>query len=180
MLSQTTGARLREAILADLPRLHREDAHLGSLNISVCTKGGRSGASTLRWIIANKHMNKALLLAREVSPPGSRNLLARGESYAVILNQTVLPAREALHGHGWKGFHELRATYACECYEHLTGHAAPVHGGKGYRIDGNFDQQTRQQISTEIGHFRVNVVSPYIGVRSREIFLDYVCRKWRS
>jgi hypothetical protein len=36
--------RLREAILADLPRLQREAEQLGSINIQDDTKGGRSGA----------------------------------------------------------------------------------------------------------------------------------------
>ncbi|WPE29116.1 hypothetical protein PshuTeo1_48820 [Pseudomonas hunanensis] len=43
MLARTTGMRLREAILADLPRLHREAEYLGRINIQDGTKGGRSG-----------------------------------------------------------------------------------------------------------------------------------------
>lgn len=42
-LVRATGMRLREAILADLPRLHREAEHLGRINIQDGTKGGRSG-----------------------------------------------------------------------------------------------------------------------------------------
>ncbi|MGE8306049.1 MAG: integrase domain-containing protein [Pseudomonas kermanshahensis] len=166
LLARATGMRLREAILADLPRLHHEAKHLGRINIQDGTKGGRSGASAPRWIIANEQVNAALRLASEASPPGSHNLLARGESYAVFLNQIVLPSREILHEHGLKGFHELRAAYACERYEQLTGHAAPVHGGKGYRFDANLDQQARRQISLELGHNRVDVISAYIGGRT--------------
>ena len=44
LLARETGMRLREAILADLPRLHREAEHLGRINIQDGTKGGRSGA----------------------------------------------------------------------------------------------------------------------------------------
>src|SRR3546814_5897729 len=79
--------RLREAILADLPRLHREAEHLGRINIQDGTKGGRSGASAPRWIMANEAVKAALLLARKASPTGSRNLLARDESYAAFLQQ---------------------------------------------------------------------------------------------
>jgi len=78
----------------------------------------------------------------------------------------VLPARETLHAHGLKGFHELRAAYACERYEQLTGHAAPVNGGHCYRIDRDLDEQARQQISLELGHNRIDVVSAYIGGRT--------------
>jgi len=166
MLARTTGMRLREAILADLPRLHREAKHLGRINIQDGTKGGRSGASAPRWIIATEQVNAALQLARDASPPRSRNLLARDESYAAFLQQTVLPARETLHEHGLKGFHELRAAYTCERYEQLTGHAAPVNGGHCYRIDRGLDQQARQQISLELGHNRIYVVSAYIGGRA--------------
>ena len=158
--------RLREAILAELPRLHRKAERLGRINIQDGSKGGRSGASAPRWIVANEAAKAALQFARKASPTGSRNLLARDESYAAFLQQTVLPARETLHAHGLKGFHELRAAYACERYEQFTGHPAPVNGGHCYRIDRDLDQQARQQISLELGHYRVDVVSAYIGGRA--------------
>ncbi len=164
--TRTTGMRLREAILADLPRLHREAKHLGRINIQDGTKGGRSGASAPRWIIATEQVNAALQLAREASPVDSRNLLHRTETYAAFIQRTVLPAREILHKHGIKGFHELRAAYACERYEQLTSRTAPINDGHGDRIDRDLDHWARQQISVELGHFRIDVVSAYIGGRS--------------
>lgn len=166
MLTRTTGMRLREAILADLPRLHREAESLGQINIQDGTKGGRAGASAPRWITANEDVKAALLLAREASPVGSRNLLHRAESYASFLQLTVLPTREILHKHQLKGFHELRAAYACKRYEHLTGYAAPVSGGHRDRINPDLDRQARLQISLELGHNRIDVVSAYIGGRA--------------
>jgi len=166
LLARTSGMRLREAILADLPRLQREAEHLGRINIQDGTKGGRSGASAPRWVVANEAVKAALQLARHASPTGSHNLLARDESYAAFLQQTVLPARETLHEQGLKGFYELRAAYACERYEQLTGHAAPVNGGHCYHIDRDLDQQARQKISIELGHNRIDVVSAYIGGRA--------------
>jgi len=165
-LARETGMRLRETILADLPRLQREAEHLGRINIQDGTKGGRSGASAPRWIAANAEVKAALQSARHAAPTGSRNLLARDESYAAFLQQTVLPARQMLHEQGLKGFHELRAAYACERYEQLTGHAAPINGGHCYRIDRDLDQQARQQISLELGHNRIDVMSAYIGGRT--------------
>lgn len=41
LLARRTGMRLREAILADLPRLHREAEHLGRINVQDGTKGVR-------------------------------------------------------------------------------------------------------------------------------------------
>ncbi|MFK0269838.1 integrase domain-containing protein [Pseudomonas asiatica] len=165
MLARTTGMRLREAILADLPRLQREAERLGRINIQDGTKGGRSGASAPRWVIASEQFKAALLLARKASPAGSRNLLEQDESYAVFLQRTVLPAREILHAYGLKGFHELRAAYACERYEQLTGQAAPVLGGHGLDLNRGLDQWARQLISLELGHNRIDVVSAYIGGR---------------
>lgn len=164
-LARATGMRLREAILADLPRLQREAKHLGRINIQDGTKGGRAGASAPRWIIANNEVKAALQMARHASPPHCRNLLAQGESYAAFLQQTVRLARETLHEQGLKGFHELRAAYACDRYEQLTSHLAPVNGGYCYRIDRGRDQEARRQISLELGHKRIDVVSAYIGGR---------------
>lgn len=42
--------RLREAILADLPRLSREAEACDKINIQDGTKGGSAGASASRWI----------------------------------------------------------------------------------------------------------------------------------
>lgn len=163
MLARTTGMRLREAVLANLPRLHHEAELLGRINIQDGTKGGRSGASAPRWIIANEEVKASLQLARNASPIGSHNLLHRAETYATFLQRTVLPAREILHKHGIKGFHELRAAYACERYTQLTSRAAPVNDSLGYHINPDLDRWARQQISLELGHYRIDVVSAYIG-----------------
>jgi hypothetical protein len=49
-LVRATGMRLREAILADLPRLKREAEHYDKINIQDGTKGGRGGATAPRWM----------------------------------------------------------------------------------------------------------------------------------
>ncbi|PAA08497.1 integrase domain-containing protein [Pseudomonas fragi] len=164
-LARDTGMRLREAILADLPRLQREARQLDKINIQDGTKGGRSGASAPRWIAVTDQIRGALDRAWEASPSGSRNLLAPNESYKVFMQSVVRPARDILHEHGLKGFHELRAAYACERYEQLTGLNAPVNGGRVHREDRELDQRARQQISHELGHNRIDVVSAYIGGR---------------
>jgi hypothetical protein len=164
-LAREAGMRLREAILADLPRLQREAQQLGKINIQDGTKGGRSGASAPRWVAVTDQVLDALNTASAVSPSGSRNLLASDESYKDFMRAVVRPARDLLHEHGLKGFHELRAAYACERYEQLTGFPAPVNGGRGHREDRELDQRARQQISHELGHNRIDVVSAYIGGR---------------
>ena len=164
-LAREAGMRLREAILADLPRLQREAQRLGKINIQDGTKGGRSGASAPRWIAVTDQIRGALDWAGATSPNGSRNLLAPDESYKDFMQAVVRPARDLLHEQGLKGFHELRAAYACERYEQMTGFPAPVNGGRVHREDRELDQRARQQISHELGHNRIDVVSAYIGGR---------------
>lgn len=129
LLARATGMRLREAILADLPRLSREANDLGRINIQDGTKGGRAGGSAPRWITVNDHVRGALGFARQVSPVDSRNLIAPHESYVNVLQEIIRPARAILHAHNLRGFHELRAAYACDRYEQITQHRAPINGG---------------------------------------------------
>ena len=165
-LARATGMRLREAILADLPRLKREAEQYGKINIQDGTKGGRSGASAPRWIRADDHIREALRFAEQVSPDGSRNLLAPNETYLDFQRGIVRPARDILHQYNLKGFHELRAAYACERYEQITHHPAPINGGHCYQLDRRLDQEARVQISYELGHNRIVVVAAYIDGRA--------------
>ncbi len=166
LLARATGMRLREAILADLPRLCREANDLGEINIQDGTKGGRAGASAPRWIAVDGKVRDALKFARQISSAGSRNLIAPHESYMSLLQQIIRPARDILHAHNLKGFHELRAAYACERYEQITQHRAPINGGHLCKVDRNLDREARKKISYELGHARVDVVAAYIGGRA--------------
>ncbi|MBI6944694.1 integrase domain-containing protein, partial [Pseudomonas putida] len=165
LLARATGMRLREAILADLPRLSREANDLGRINIQDGTKGGRAGASAPRWIAVDDHIRGALGYAQQVSPAGSRNLIEPHESYLNFLREIIRPARDILHAHNLKGFHELRAAYACERYQQITQHRAPINGGQCGKVDRHLDRETRKQISYELGHARIDVVAAYIGGR---------------
>lgn len=164
-LARATGMRLREAILADLPRLKREAEHYGKINIQDGTKGGRSGASASRWIRVDDHIHEALRFAEQASPRGSHNMLAPNERYLDFQRKIVRPARDFLHKHNLKGFHELRAAFACERYEQITQHPAPINGGRCHAIDPRLDREARLQISYELGHGRIEVVAAYIGGR---------------
>ncbi|MEY9332001.1 hypothetical protein ABH911_002312 [Pseudomonas protegens] len=164
-LARAAGMRMREAILADLPRLNREAECYGKINIQDGTKGGRSGASAPRWVEVEKHVSAALKFAKQVSPIGSRNLLAPNESYFSFQQKIVRPTRDILQALGLKGFHELRAAYACERYLQITNHLAPINGGRCYQLDQHLDQEARAKITNELGHRRIDVVSAYIGGR---------------
>ncbi len=163
LLARATGMRLREAILADLPRLSREANDLVRINIQDGTKGGRAGSSAPRWIAVDHHVQNALGYARQVSPAGSRNLIAPHENYLNVLQEIIRPTREVLHAHNLKGFHDLRAAYACERYEQFTQRRAPINGGQCSQVDRSLDRKARRQISYELGHGRIDVVAAYIG-----------------
>jgi integrase len=166
LLARATGMRLREAILADLPRLKREAEHYDKINIQDGTKGGRGGATAPRWITVDDYIRNALGFAEQVSPVGCRNLIAPNESYLNVLQEIVRPARDILHAHKLKGFHELRAAFACERYERITQHRAPINGGRCCELDPHLDREARKQISYELGHGRIYVVATYIGGRA--------------
>ena len=74
-------------------------------------------------------------------------------------------SREILHEYGLKGFHELRAAFACERYEQITQHRAPINGGHCYGVDRQLDREARIQVSYELGHGRIEIVAAYIGKR---------------
>jgi len=80
LLAPFMEMRLREAILADPPRLCREAKDLGRINIQNGTKGGRAGTSAPWWFVVDEHVRDALVFAAQVSPAGSRNMVAPSES----------------------------------------------------------------------------------------------------
>ncbi len=102
-------------------------------------------------------------MPEKVWPDGSRNLLAPNERYLDFLQGIVRSARDIFRKHNLKGLHELRAAYACERYEQISFHPAPINGGRCYQLDRHLDQGARVQISYEPGHGRIDVVSAYIG-----------------
>lgn len=146
--------------------MSREAESLAKINIQDGTKGGRAGASVPRWIKVDDHIRGALEFAKQVSPAGSRNLIASNESYLSILQEIARPARYTIHARSLKGFHELRAAYACERYDQITQHRAPINGGECCQLDPRLDREVRQQFSYELGHGRIDVIAAYSGGRT--------------
>jgi hypothetical protein len=168
-LARSTGMRLREAILADLPRLRSESEKYALINIQDGTKGGRGGAHAPRWVPVTKAVRDAIEFALDMSPVGSRNLLAIDETYIGFINRVVKPSRKIIHQYRFRGFHELRAAYACERYQQLVGRPAPLisHAGGRASSDKVRVRHARQTISRELGHERIDVTNAYLGSESR-------------
>jgi hypothetical protein len=168
-LARACGMRLREAILADLPRLKREAANFKEINIQEGTKGGRRGKFAKRLIPVTDALRAAIDYALEVSPRSSRNLLSPSETYIAFLRKEVNRARTILKWHGIKGIHELRATYACSRYEQITGHPASIISKRKNLspIDKDIDKKARKTISHELGHVRAEVTNAYTGSNTK-------------
>jgi hypothetical protein len=168
MLARAAGMRLREAILADLPRLKREALRLGEINIQDGSKGGRGGAFAPRWVPATDKVLSAIDFASSVSPPGSRNLLSPTESYVEFLRVTVNASRNTLKAHGLPRFHDLRAAYACSRYQELAGIPAPVcvSDDESSVLPRSCNREARQIVSRELGHERLEVTNAYLGKKS--------------
>ena len=61
-----------------------------------------------------------------------------------------------------RGFHELRAAYACERYAQITGSSAPVISGSR-TVARELDHKARVVIALELGHSRTDVLVAYLG-----------------
>ncbi len=96
---------------------------------------------------------------------GGQNLLRADETFDDLVNDgEVHRARKILHDFGIKGYHELRAAWACERYEEISGATAPVVQA-GTSLGQENDEQFRLNLARELGHDRVDVVAAYIGAR---------------
>lgn len=158
-LAREFGLRSEEASKADLVRWAREARSRGMINILDGTKGGRDAP---RWVRVTGRGAEALRAALAARPEGSQNLLAPGESYAQWRHGELRAGREVLHTHGIRGYHDARAAYACERYEQITGHAAPVVAGQRM-ADRDTDRAARAEIAVELGHGRIDVLVAYVG-----------------
>ncbi len=159
-LARELGLRFREASLIDARTALKQAREQGLCNITQGTKGGR-GREVNRWVpVTSRAMN---CLERAATVQGdNRNLVPQELSYSQWRDHAYHVWSTVSAEHGLKGFHDLRAAYACNRYEQLTGKEAPVVAGQR-EADKRSDAVARQIISRELGHERVDVVRSYIG-----------------
>ncbi len=157
-LARELGLRSKEASLLDAHRALQEAQGRGAVAITAGTKGGRSREVP---VLAARQMET---LERAAAVQGAdRSLVPAAQSWAQWRDGGLRDGREILQGQEMGGYHDLRAGYACERYDALTGHAAPVLGGE--IRDRDADRAAREQIARELGHGRIDVVAEYIGGR---------------
>jgi hypothetical protein len=165
LVSRSFGVRLREAILANYADWHRQAKERGQIDIREGTKGGR-GKEVERWVPVSERGRLALREAVHVrNQLGGQNLLRADETFDDLVNDgEIHRARKILHEFGIKGYHELRAAWACERYDEISGATAPVVQA-GTSLGQENDEQFRLNLARELGHDRVDVVAAYIGAR---------------
>jgi hypothetical protein len=159
-LARELGLRFREASLLDARAALAQATEIGAVNITAGTKGGR-GHVVDRWVPVLAVPTLTLEKAAEVQGAG-RNLIPEGNSYAQWRDHAYHAWSQVARDNELKGFHDLRAAYACDRYEQLTGYPAPVVNGERL-ADKALDLSARETISSELGHGRVDVVSAYVG-----------------
>lgn len=159
-LTRTFGLRFKEASLLNAKQALRQAEQLGRINITRGTKGGR-GNGVDRWVPVNQR--QLALLKEAVQLQGkANNLMPPDSTYNQWRDHAYYHWRTVNKDTGIKGFHDMRAAYACERYLELTGFPAPVVAGTR-QADKTLDTQARVILSQELGHNRLDVIAAYIG-----------------
>lgn len=158
-LAREFGLRSKEASLIDargaLRQVLSQPPGQGSVSIISGTKGGR--ARTIP--VTSQQQIEALARAADAQD-GARSLVPPEQSWREWQEGGLRNAREALQAAGIGRIHELRAAYAAERYQQITGHLPPMLGGLASRED---DRAARLTIAEELGHSRVAIMTAYIG-----------------
>ncbi|PPV42330.1 integrase domain-containing protein [Ectopseudomonas oleovorans] len=158
MLAREFGLRTKEASLIDAKKALAEAKRIEQINITRGTKGGRKR----KIPITSESQLQALTYASNAQ--GEKNCLIAAEiTWAKFRSTQVRKIREALQGYGISRLHELRSAYACERYEQLCGHPAPVFGVTN---EGPLGHMARIKIAGELGHGRIDVTNSYLGGRN--------------
>lgn len=154
-LCRELGLRSKEASLLNAREALQEALSRGSVTISEGTKGGR----TREVDISSPRALEALERASSIQGK-DRSLVPADQSWKEWREDTLRDAREIVQEHTGGGLHDLRAAWACERFEELTCHAAPVAGGY---LDREADREAMRELAAELGHGRVDILSEYIG-----------------
>jgi hypothetical protein len=155
-LCRELGLRSKEASLLDAKSALAEALSRGAITVSEGTKGGRE-----REVPITTERQLSALERAAAAQGDAKSMIPASESWKTWREGTLRAAREVVKDHTGEGLHGLRAAYACERYESLTGHAAPVAGGEV--ADRALDREARAVIAEELGHGRTDVTNEYLG-----------------
>lgn len=158
-LARDLGLRSEEASLLNAKSALRQATTKGEIRVDAGTKGGRPRTVP----ITDERQIKTLERAAEIQG-NHHSMIPKEMNWKQWRDGPLRDGREAVQSLvGGRGYHDLRAAYACERYRELTGRDAPVFGG-GIE-DREADKEARQQIAEELGHGREDVAASYVGGR---------------
>ncbi|MDH3374814.1 MAG: integrase domain-containing protein [Gammaproteobacteria bacterium] len=159
-VARAMGLRLKEASLLNARVALGQVKKHGAVNITAGTKGGR-GHRVDRWVPVSGAAIGCLVRAANAQGKG-RNLVPSNLTWKQWYSRVHHVWASVRGDYGLKKIHDLRAAYACDRYQQLTGSAAPVVASR--RIaDRSTDRAARLTIAQELGHARDDVVATYIG-----------------
>jgi len=157
-LARELGLRSKEASLLDARAALAEASERGVVTIAEGTKGGRE-----REVPITSEAQLGALERAAQAQGDARAVMPPGENWQSWREGQLRDARELVQAATGGGLHDLRAAYACERYQALTGHPAPCAGGQ--IEDRQRDQTARLTVAEELGHGRAEVAAEYIGGR---------------
>src|SRR5690606_2419291 len=150
----------KEASLLNAQAALREAERRGIVTITEGTKGG------LIREVPVTHPQQAETLERAASLQGDgRSVMPLDKNWMQFRASDLNAGREALREQNIPGYHDLRAAYAADRYQELTGHAAPCNQGGERTAERQTDLAAREQVARELGHGRVDVTVSYLGGR---------------
>lgn len=156
-LCRELGLRSKEASLIDAQTLSETSKISGFVSIIDGTKGGRARVIPLVSTI----QKEAIELAAKVQGE-EKSLIPSNQCWREWRDGDLRNIREAVQKIlGAPGLHDLRAAFACERYETLTGFKSPLMGTP--RPNKETDNAARQKIAEELGHSRSEVTNAYLG-----------------
>ena len=161
-LARDFGLRFKEASMLDASKALKQANRLNRINITQGTKGGR-GKGQDRWVSINPQNLETLKQAKAIQGKDT-NLIPSNKTYVQWRDHAYYQWRIANQQANTeiKGFHDMRAAFACERYQEITGYPAPAITGQR-QAPKAIDTQARLILSQMLGHNRIDVIAAYVG-----------------
>lgn len=161
------GLRRREAALLELKNALHEVEQFGWIDIVRGTKGGR-GRSVQRRVPVDEH--QLAILKEMCDSLGERRcLVPEGQTYKKFSDYISNELLPVLKANGVSRLHDLRAAYACNRYQKISGYVAPRNQSDQLLLaSSSADTHAREIITGELGHGRIEIVSSYVGRKIRK------------
>lgn len=154
-LARALGLRSKEGSLLDARHALQQAQQTGQITVSSGTKGGRN-----RTLPITSPQQLSALTRAAQAQGRARSLVPTDQRWQQWRDGGLRHARNALQAAGISRIHELRAAYAVDRYQQLTGHLPQLLGGRAERA---VDQAARLQIARELGHNRIAITTCYLG-----------------